>query len=71
MSEQMVLHLHGFKGEEKIRFTASIVPWKLMKRAVKIYSTMKAGELTEENIQDLTSLVVDVFGNQFSVDDVE
>lgn len=52
-------------------YTRTFVPWKLLKRAVKLSKSIEsfsADNLSEETIDELAALVVDTFGDQFSVD---
>jgi hypothetical protein len=68
----LVITLYDPKTNEVIKeYTRTFVPWKLLKRAVKLskhIESFSANELSEEVIDELAALVVDTFGNQFSVD---
>jgi len=48
------------------------VPWKLLKVAVRLSKelTLDPNNISEEDADALASLVVEVFGNQFSIDDL-
>ena len=49
-------------------FTRSFVPWELLKRALRISKTLDAADMKEEDIDELASLVVATFGDQFTLE---
>jgi hypothetical protein len=53
-------------------FTRTFVPWKLLKRAVKLVKVFgndfDADNMQESDIDELAALVVDTFGGQFTID---
>ena len=54
----------------KDTYTRSFVPWKLLKQAVRISKAVDQNDLKEEDLDLLAGLVVEVFGNKFSVEDL-
>jgi hypothetical protein len=68
----LVITLYDPETNEVIKeYTRTFVPWKLLKRAVKLSKSIEAfsaDTLSEEVIDELAALVVDTFGSQFSVD---
>lgn len=70
MSTPMVIHFYGPNDEVQSTFSRSFVPWKLLKEAVKISKTLDQNDLTEENVNELAGLVVAVFSDQFTVEEV-
>jgi hypothetical protein len=62
-------------------FSAHIVPWGIMKRAIRLGKSMKglAGnddaaileQMSEDDIDNLTGLVADVFGGRVTVEELE
>lgn len=58
-------------------YRRTFIPWKLAKRAMKIASNLhmeagsEAATMTEEDVDQITDLVVDTFGGQFTREDVE
>ena len=62
--------LYGEDDEIKDTYTRSFVPWKLLKQAVRISKEMDPANIKEEDIDLLAGLVVEVFGNKFSVADL-
>lgn len=69
----MVIRLYDANDEYQ-EFTRNFVPWKLLKLAIKLYQGMKdfdgITDMPEEMIDSLAALVVEVFGNQFSIEDL-
>jgi len=68
----LVITLYDPATNEVVKeYTRTFVPWKLLKRAVKISKSIEsfnADDLSEEVIDELAALVVDTFGGQFTVD---
>ncbi len=68
----LVITLYDPVTNEVIKeYTRTFVPWKLLKRAVKLSKNIESfntDDLSEETIDELAALVVDTFGDQFSVD---
>lgn len=55
-------------------FSRLIVPWGLLKRVMIFLKSTDVSEptsLTEENIDMMSALIVELFGNQFTITDVE
>jgi len=67
----MVIRLYDDDNEYK-EFTRLFVPWKLLKLSVRLAKELNLDpdNMTEEDIDALSGLVVEVFGNQFSIEDV-
>ena len=57
-------------NEVKKDYDRLFVPWRLLKAAVKISKSLDPENLTDEDVDALAVLVVEAFGNQFSVDDL-
>jgi hypothetical protein len=57
-------------NEEKATFTRMFVPWKLLKAAVRLSQELKGNELSEADADALAGLVVEAFGNKFSIEDL-
>ena len=63
-------------NEVKQEFTRLFVPWKLFKRALSIAKVMNKEDFGIEDMDDstvdeLAGLVVAVFGNQFTIDQLD
>ena len=65
----MVIRLYDPKGEFQ-EFTQMIVPWGLLKMAVKISTNLDPEHITESDIDAMAGLVCAVFGNRFSIEDL-
>lgn len=70
MATPMTLHVYGSDNEIQKTLTRSFVPWKLLKEAVKIAKHLNPDEMTDEDVDALTGLVVAVFGDQVSVQEL-
>lgn len=57
-------------SEVKNTFTRLFVPWKLLKKAVQLSKSLNAENLTEADVDTIAALVVEAFGNQFTVDEL-
>lgn len=62
--------LYGENDEIKDTYTRSFVPWKLLKQAVRVSKSVDQNDLKEDDLDLLASLVVEVFGNKFSVEEL-
>lgn len=56
-------------NEVKKTYTRSFIPWKILKRAIKMQN-LDAENVNEETMDEIAGLVVAVFGDQFSIDDL-
>ena len=56
--------------EEKKTFTQMFVPWKLLKAAVRLSKSLNVEELNEADVDAVAALVVETFGNRFTVDEL-
>ena len=63
----MEITLYGDDNEVKATYSRMFVPWKLLKKAIGLAKHLDKDNLTEDNIDELAGLVVEVFGNKFSV----
>jgi 23S rRNA G2069 N7-methylase RlmK/C1962 C5-methylase RlmI len=70
MGSPMVIHFYDKDSEMVKTFTRSFVPWKLLKEAVKVSKNLDQENMTEQDVDALTGLVVSVFGDQFTVEEL-
>ncbi len=56
--------------EVKQTYTRLFVPWKLLKQAIRLSKSLDANNMTDESIDALAGLVAEVFGNKFSVEEL-
>lgn len=69
----MRITLYGEDDEVKATYSRSFVPWRLLKQAIKLQKTLSktdGTEVSEDDLDSLASLVVESFGNQFSIEDL-
>lgn len=67
---KMQITLYDEDSEPIKTYSRGFVPWRLLKKAVKLSNTMNAENLNEEALDDLAGLVCEVFGNQFSIEEL-
>ena len=67
----MVIHLYGEDNEVKKSFSRSFVPWKMLKKAVKLSQDIDFDKLKAEDMDQIAGLVVEVFGDQFTLEDLD
>lgn len=59
-------------SEVKGEYNQLFVPWRLLKVAVRLAKELGgAADLSDEQVDALAGLVVETFGNRFSVQDLE
>jgi len=51
-------------------YTRSFVPWEILKAALRLRKRFDGGEFTDEDADELAALVVAVFGDEFSNEQV-
>lgn len=71
MGAPMVIHLYDGDGELTKTATQTFVPWKMLKTAAKLASTLNKDQPTEEDIDGITNLVVSVFQGKVSKEELE
>jgi hypothetical protein len=57
-------------NEVKSTHTRLFVPWKLLKQAVKLANGLDPENMTDADMDTLAGLVVETFGNKFSIEDL-
>ena len=67
----MVVHLYGEDNEVLKTFSRSFVPWKMLKKAVKLSKEVNFEDLKAEDVDQIAGLVVEVFSDQFSLEDLD
>ncbi len=59
--------------EVKKDYTRSFIPWRLLKKSIrmsKVLANIDQENLQDEDVDAITSLVVDVFNDQFTVEEL-
>ena len=69
-STMMQITLYDENSEVKKQITRSFVPWKLLKKAVRLSKSIDAENVSEDDMDALAELVVETFGNQFTVEEL-
>lgn len=62
--------LYGEDNEVKQTYTRMFVPWKLLKVAVRLQKSINPEAMNEEDVNAIAALVCEVFGGQFSIEDL-
>ncbi len=52
-------------------YTKSIVPWGILKKAIKLAKGLDIDNMSEESFDELTAFVVAAFGDRFSTKDLD
>lgn len=67
MSSPIILHLYNPETQEEEKsYSAVFIPWKVLKRAIRLNKTLgnkSETEYEEANIDEIASLVIAIFGN--------
>ncbi len=67
----MVITMYGEDNEVVATYNRSFVPWKMLKKAVKLSKEVDFEQLKAEDIDQVAGLVVEVFGDQFTIEDLD
>ena len=73
-SKLMTLNIYNEDNEVEKTLKRGFIPWKIMKRAVRLMRAnngMSDGGMTEEAIDEITRLVMDVFDGKVTVEELE
>lgn len=57
-------------NEVQKTYTRTFVPWKLLKQAVKLTKSLNINNMDDDTLDALAGLVVETFGSQFSIEDL-
>jgi len=67
----ITLTLYGANDEKVGEYSRTIIPWGILKRAIRLSKSMDKENPTDEDMDALAGLVMEVFGNQFTVEDLD
>ena len=74
MAAPLKLTLYDPETDEvKAEYSRSFLPWKLLKQALRLAKSLENNDLedlSEETVDELAGLVVEVFGNKFSIQEL-
>lgn len=65
------LTLYGPDDEPIKELSRSIVPWKILKRAISLSKGLNEADFNEADLDGLTQLVIDFFGGEVTLSDLE
>ena len=71
---QMVLHIYDEENELVKTVSQNFVPWRMLKQAIKVQKAIgkkDASEYTEEDVDQIGGLVLSVFGNRLTKEDID
>jgi hypothetical protein len=72
MSSAIVITLYSENDETKTEHRRLIVPWGILKRAVKLSKNLGDGSnISEEQIDEISDLLVENFGGSFTREELE
>lgn len=66
----ITLTLYGANDEVVGEYSRTIIPWGILKRAIRLSKSMDKENPADEDMDAIAGLVVEVFGNQFTVEDL-
>ena len=67
----IVLTLYDKENQPIKTFTRTFIPWKILKRAAKLIKGVDLENLSEEAVDEISGLVMDIFGDQFTIKELE
>lgn len=56
--------------EVRQTYTRTFVPWRLLKAAIRLQGSLDPENMDEDDLNTMAGLVVEAFGNRFSVEDL-
>jgi len=63
--------LYQANDEIKQTFTRTIIPWGVLKKAITLTRSLDEENITEKDMDSIAGLVVEAFGNQFTIKDLD
>ena len=63
--------LYDAQGEPKQEYSCALIPWGILKTAIALTKGFDQADVSEADMDSIAQLVVDVFGKQFSVQDLD
>jgi len=71
MPTMMTITLYDKASEPVKTFNRGFVPWKLLKKAIRLSKSIDVNDPDEESLDELAGLVVETFGNQFTIAELD
>jgi hypothetical protein len=63
--------LYTSDGEVKQEYSCSLIPWGILKKAISLTQDIDQTKIGAQDLDAIAQLVVDVFGKQFSLADLD
>jgi hypothetical protein len=63
--------IYGANDAENKEYSRSTIAWGILKKAIALTKSIDAESASVEDIDAIASLVVDAFGGQFSIQDLD
>jgi len=70
MSQPIEITLHDSNTKEPKIFIRSFIPWGILKRAMRLIKQANLDDPSEDDLDEMAAFVVALFGDQFTVDQV-
>ena len=67
----ITITLYGPDSEPGKQYSRSIVPWGILKKAIALMKSIDQKDVAEEDMDAIAGLVVEAFGNQFTVQELD
>ena len=67
----LTITLYGADDEIEKTYSRIVVPWGILKRAVRLSKELDLENMDETGVDALAGLVVEAFGNQFSIAELD
>jgi hypothetical protein len=67
----ITITLYGANDEEKQTFSRMVIPWGILKKAISLTKSLDEKHVGSQDIDAIAGLVVEAFGNQFSIQDLD
>ncbi len=67
----IIITLYGPDSEPGKEYSRSIVPWGVLKKAIALTKSIDQKNVTEADMDAIAGLVVEVFGGQFTLQELD
>jgi hypothetical protein len=57
--------------DEPKPYSRTVIPWGVLKKAIALTKTIEKEHVTEQDMDAIAGLIVDAFGNQFAIEDLD
>lgn len=67
----ITITLYSADNEVKQTYTRTVIPWGILKKAIALTRSLDQEQVGSEDIDAVAALVVEAFGSQFTVQDLD